>query len=212
MKITIRLFSAIGFLSILFLAASCSSYNVYRCHLFEGKNLLMEERYPEARDMLVKAAGEQNRAAPRAYACTVYYKLGDIAAARRYLEEAENAPGKDFVDLRITAYKCLILFKEGRQQEGMAALKAYLDFYDDVYPLVTVDDVRDMWKSGRKVWICPGWKSFLTSRRRHTTGIHTWPSQQPSAIITGAIPCPGRPGSCWIDMGAHGTPRRVTSS
>ena len=79
----------------------------------------------------------------------MYYKLGDIAAARRYLEEAENAPGKDFVDLRITAYKCLILFKEGRQQEGMAALKAYLDFYDDVYPLITIDDVRDMWKNGK---------------------------------------------------------------
>ena len=136
-------------LTAILLLASCSSYNVYRYHLWEGKNLLIEERYPESREALAKAAGEQNRAAPRAYATTVNYKLGDIAAARRYLEEAENAPGKDYVDLRITAYKALILFRENRPQEGMAALGDYLNFYRHLYPLVTIEDVDTMWRSGR---------------------------------------------------------------
>jgi len=149
MKIFTTMCAAAGLLSAILLLASCSSYNVYRYHLWEGKNFLIEERYPEARDALAKAAGEQNRAAPRAYAATVSYKLGDIAAARRYLEEAENAPGKDYVDLRITAYKALILFRENKQQEGMAALRDYLNFYRHLYPLVTIEDVRDMWKSGR---------------------------------------------------------------
>jgi hypothetical protein len=137
-------------LFVMFLVASCTSaYNVYRSDLWEGKNLLMEERYAEAREKFVKAAGEQNRAAPFAYAATVNYKLGDLAAADRYIFDAENKPGKDFLYMRILAYKSLVLFKENKKQEGMAALKDYLDYYSCVYPLVTIDDVWSMWKSGQ---------------------------------------------------------------
>jgi hypothetical protein len=150
MKPSTRILPVISLLFAVLLVGACSSsYDVYRRDLWHGKNLFMEERYAEARDMFVKAAGEQNRAAPLAYAGTVNYKLGDIAAAGRYIGDAEMAPGRGFLDMRILAYKSLALFKQGKKQEGMDALRDYLDYYSCMYPLVTIDDVESMWKSGQ---------------------------------------------------------------
>ncbi len=59
------------------------------------------------------------------------------------------APAKDFVDMRTMAYKSLVLFKQDKKQEGMTALREYLDYYSCSYPLVTFDDVESMWKSGQ---------------------------------------------------------------
>jgi hypothetical protein len=75
--------------------------------------------------------------------------MNDLRAAESYIGEAENAAGRNYWYLRIMGYKALILLKENKTGEGMAALKRYIDYYRLVYPMTTIDQVEDMWKSGR---------------------------------------------------------------
>lgn len=146
-----RLFTAIGLLLVCtaFTASCSTTYMAYRDDLFEGRQLLNQEKYAEARNLFIKASTEERRAAPFAYAATASYKMNDLAAAERYIGDAENAEGRNYWYLRILGYKALTLLKEQKTDEGMGALKRYIDYYRLVYPLMTIDQVEDMWQSGR---------------------------------------------------------------
>ena len=132
------------------LTASCATtYTMYRDDLFDGRQLLKQEKYGEARNLFLKASAEEKRAAPFAFAATASYKMNDLAAAEGYIGDAENATGRNYWYLRIMGYKALILLKEKKTDEGMTVLKRYIDYYRLVYPLTTIDRVEDMWKSGQ---------------------------------------------------------------
>ena len=146
-----KLFTTIVLLFIcVTLNASCSTtYTMYRDDLFEGRQLLRQEKYGEARTLFLKASTEERRAAPFAFAATASYKMNDLAAAEGYIGDAESAAGRNYWNLRILGYKALILLKEKKTDEGMTALKRYIDYYRLVYPLMNIDQVEDMWKSGQ---------------------------------------------------------------
>jgi len=146
-----KIFAAIGLMLVCGICtASCTTtYMQYRDDLFEGRQLLNQEKYVEARNIFVKASTEERRAAPFAYAATASYKMNDLAAAERYIGDAENATGRNYWYLRILGYKALTFLKEGKTDEGMAALKRYIDYYRLMYPLTNIEQVEDMWKSGR---------------------------------------------------------------
>jgi hypothetical protein len=130
-------------------AAACSTtYQVYRNDLFEGRNLLNQGDYGKARDVFVKASTEEKRAAPFALAATASYKMNDLPAAESLISEAEKMEGKAFFYLRITGFKALIYFKENRKGEGLDALNKYLEYYRHLYPLMNIEDVEAMAKSG----------------------------------------------------------------
>ena len=143
--------SVIGLIAAVIVSlSSCSTqYMTYRDDLFEGRQLLRQEKYVEARNLFIKASTEERRAAPFAYAATASYKMNDLAAAERYIGDAENASGRNYWYLRILGYKALTLLKEQKTKEGMDALKRYIDYYRLIYPLTTIDQVDDMWKSGQ---------------------------------------------------------------
>jgi hypothetical protein len=132
------------------LTASCTTpYTLYRQDIFAGKQALRQGEFGEARSYFLKAATEQKRATAFAYAATASYKLGDLASAEGYISEAERAEGGTYSYIRIAGYKALILLKEGKKEEGLAALKTYIDDYRLVYPLMTIDNVENMWKKGK---------------------------------------------------------------
>jgi hypothetical protein len=146
-----KLFTTIALLFIcVTLTASCATtYTMYRDDLFEGRQLLKQEKYGEARNLFLKASTEERRAAPFAFAATASYKMNDLAAAEGYIGDAENATGRNYWYLRIMGYKALILLKERKTDEGMTALKRYIDYYRLVYPLTNIEQVEAMWKSGQ---------------------------------------------------------------
>lgn len=144
-----KILNTIGLLAAGLAFSACSTtYMTYRDDLFDGRQLLRQEKYAEARSLFLKASTEERRAAPFAYAATASYKMNDLPAAETYLDDAENAAGKNYWNLRIMGYRALTLLKENKTGEGMAALKRYIDYYRLVYPLTTIDQVEEMWKSG----------------------------------------------------------------
>ena len=105
---------------------SCStSWNTYASRMFDGKQLLRDREYAEARTDFVKAAEAQKWPAAYAFAATASYKMGDLASADRYVMEAERLDGKDYSYVRTLGYKSLILLSEGKEEEGLGALKQY---------------------------------------------------------------------------------------
>jgi hypothetical protein len=137
-------------LACLAFTVSCTTtpWYLYREDLFAGKQALRHSDYSRARTLFVKAAGEQKRTTAYAFAATACYKMGDLASAEGYIFDAENAEGGAYPYVRTAGYKALIFLKEGKKEEGMAALRAYIDMYGRLYPLMTIDDVEDMWKRG----------------------------------------------------------------
>ncbi len=110
------------------LACSCStSWDMYAEDMFHGKRLLRDQEYAGARADFVKAAEVQKWPSAYAFAATASYKMGDLASAERYATEAERLDlnGKDYSYVRTLGYKSLIFLKEGRENEGLEALKQY---------------------------------------------------------------------------------------
>ncbi|HEY3275141.1 MAG TPA: hypothetical protein VGJ94_00855 [Syntrophorhabdaceae bacterium] len=137
---------SVNFFLTLLLVSCATPYLHYRDDMFAGRGLLDEGSYKEAREVFVNASREQRRAAAFAFAATASYKMGDLPAAEQFIAEAEAAPYGNYVYARILGYKALTLLGQGRQDEGLAALKAYIDYYKQLYPLMSIEKVEDMYQ------------------------------------------------------------------
>ena len=93
--------------------------------LFEGRRALERGDYGPAREDFLKAAQVEPSAEAYAFAATTSYRMNDLEGAQRFINEGLKLDGKSDFYLRILAYKALILFKEGKQEEGLEALRAY---------------------------------------------------------------------------------------
>ncbi len=124
-------------------------YYTSRKDIFEGRKLLDSGDYGPAREDFIGAAQIEPSAEAYAFAATASYKMNDVQGARRYIDEAQKLDGKSDYFLRILAYRALILFKEGRREEGLEALRAYHDYYKNYYPLKNYEPVERMLRTGR---------------------------------------------------------------
>jgi hypothetical protein len=68
--------------------------------------------------------------------------------AERLIREAETMEGHGYYGLRILGYKALILLRRD-QREGLEALGWYVTAYGRSDPLMTINDVEDMRRSGK---------------------------------------------------------------
>ncbi len=127
----------------------CAGWNAYQQSIFDGRMALNQGEYDRARQDFLKAAQANPDARSYAYAATASYKMHDLPEAMRLIKEAEKLDGKTYMILRIRGYKALILLAEGRQKEGLDALRDYLAVYENAYPLPTSRDVERMARSGR---------------------------------------------------------------
>ena len=121
----------------------------YRESIYNGRIALNTGEYARARQDFLKAAEVSPDARSYAYAATASYKMHDLPEAQRLIGEAERLDGKTYMILRIRGYKALILLAEGRQKEGLDALRDYLAVYERAFPLGTVRDVERMAQTGR---------------------------------------------------------------
>jgi hypothetical protein len=70
--------------------------------------------------------------------------MNDMRAAEHYIADAEKMTGKGVFELRIAGYKALIYLKEGRQDEGLKALREYVALYNYLDPLMSIREVEAM--------------------------------------------------------------------
>ena len=113
-------------LGVTLLSFACSTgWDIYSNDMFHGKRLLREGDYANARVDFLKAAEAQKWPPAYAYAATASYKMGDLPATLRYLDEAQKLDGNSYAYLRVLGYKSLTLLKEGKEQEGRNTLAQY---------------------------------------------------------------------------------------
>lgn len=142
-----------GCVIIILFLASCASSDINRAYsryMFEGKQDWRAKDYVQAKADFLKAYEADKRVAPLAWAATTSYWLNDLPAAEQYLREAEANPefrrGSSY--FRVLGYKALVLFKQGKREEGLAALKAYVDAYGHTFPASNLAKIAFMVRKG----------------------------------------------------------------
>ncbi len=134
-------------LSMVLLACS-TTYLASSKEIFDGKKFLEKGEYDLARGEFLKAAETYRTAEAYAWVAVASYKLKDWTLAERYILQADGMSRKGWSDLRIAGYKALILLAEGKRGEGLAALQSYTDLYRYMYPVKSITEAEEMWKSG----------------------------------------------------------------
>jgi uncharacterized protein HemY len=173
----------LGLLACVVSLSGCSSmqqYRTYQTDIFKGKQLMGSGDYKPALEDFMKAA-EAMPAEPYSYAfaATVSYKMDDIEAASRYIQEAARLDKQGDARIRILGYKVLIFLKQGKEKEGLQALGDYIQTYEKEYAPQNVREVRNMWRSNRvdlsalqqlldeEIWV---YESDIEQYRRSVTG------------------------------------------
>lgn len=139
--------SGIGIVLVTCLFCSCTTYNNYSRQLGAGKSLLSEGRYDEARRHLEDAARHNIDGAAYTYLALMAYRHNDLGSALGFIASAEKAPPDMLSSLRMYACKALILLGL-KAPGGMKALQEYVDRYDGFYPLESINDIKEMLRTG----------------------------------------------------------------
>jgi tetratricopeptide (TPR) repeat protein len=114
--------------------------------MVEGKALLDQGKYPQAKSAFLRGGEDRADVAALAFAATAAYKAEDITEAARLLDAADSVREQGGVLLRIAGYKSLVLFAQGKQTAGLDSLKRYINLYNNLGTtmLNTVADTRDV--------------------------------------------------------------------
>ncbi len=124
---------------------ACSS--IYSQNMFQGKDLLAQEEYGQARSDFLKAYEARKDPDALVFAATTSYKLNDLPTAEQYITDAEKSMKATSVYyLRMLGYKALVLLRQRKDREGLKALRTYLDTYRNLYPLLTINKTETMMK------------------------------------------------------------------
>ena len=143
-----------GLVLLLCMLCSCASdpgFTAYRQGMFYGTEALQNGDNATALQQFLKASqGEPDKRMPLALAGQAAYQLGDYGNASQYLARAAtldpNQSSPAYVI--ISGYQALIAYREGRRDEGMAALAYYLKLYRHSYPDRSLEAVSRMYDTG----------------------------------------------------------------
>jgi tetratricopeptide (TPR) repeat protein len=126
---------------------SCTTYAVCSRNLLAGKDLFSAGKYEEAQGSFLEAAKTCHDAAAFTYLAATAYKRGQFENARTLIEQAEKSPPDTLSYLRMYGYKALILLSIDSRL-GMEALDDYIKRYEYDYPLISINEVKAMRRSG----------------------------------------------------------------
>lgn len=129
------------------LTACSAPYRVYANGMFNGQRALEKGDYEGARWNFEKAYEYDQNPVLLTYLAVVDYKTNNLVDAERLIREAEWRGADDIYYLRTLGYKALILLRQDKP-EGMDALSQYLAVYGRHDPLMTINDVDAMRRSG----------------------------------------------------------------
>jgi tetratricopeptide (TPR) repeat protein len=126
------------------------SLSAYIDDMYQGREMLMDRNYPKALELFISANQRQPSAAALGFAGATCYRMGEIRRADDYLTMAlAISEGSDAVWL-ILGYKSLVLIQQGREIEGLQALRVYTDLYKSLEPQSqSIADLEEMLASGR---------------------------------------------------------------
>ena len=141
------LFSA-ALLSVVLLGCSTTG-TVYNENMEQGKRMLKKNQFQEALDHFKLAVQISPDVDAYSYAAIAAFKIGDLDHATQHLKEAEKRDGRSSAYLRIAGYEALIALKPGTTKAGLDALRNYIEVYRHSDPLMNIEDVEDMWRSGK---------------------------------------------------------------
>ncbi len=126
------------------LSGCSASFTAYNKDIFEGKKELEAGSFAPAREDFARAVKIKESSESLAFAATASYRLGDLAAAEGYLSAAERFKTHGPYYLRILGYKALVLLAEGKQTDGLAALRRYVDAFKATYDMDAIVQVEGM--------------------------------------------------------------------
>lgn len=112
-----------------------------------GKRYLKKGDYKNAKQHFVAAKEQLNYYLPIVYIAFIDYKLGNQKEAEIMIEMAEKQMVSDEHNLRLLGYKTLILLNRDKVK-GFVALDDYLKTYRYLHPLLSIEEVERMKKSG----------------------------------------------------------------
>lgn len=124
-----------------------SSYRAYCKDIRHGKEALKSGDYSAARRSFEEAFNNGKSLDALMYIAIIDYKTNNLDSAERLIREAEVMGGFNYHYLRVLGYKALILLKKNRDQ-GLEALDRYVVFYSRIDPLMSINDVKAMVKTG----------------------------------------------------------------
>lgn len=126
---------------------AASSYRAYCKEIRLGKDAIKSGDYSAARRSFEEAFNNGKSRDALMYLAIIEYKTNNVDNAERLIREAELMGGVNYHYLRVLGYKALILLKKNRDQ-GLEALDRYVVFYSRLDPLMSINDVKEMVKTG----------------------------------------------------------------
>lgn len=133
---------------LFFVVSACSTpYYAYSKGVFHGKEAFKRGDYEGARQNFEEAYRNDRTGEAAMYLAITEYKTNNLDSAERLIREAETIGSNSYHYLRVLGYKALILLRIDRNQ-GMEALGRYVAFYSLSDPLMSIQDVQEMWQSG----------------------------------------------------------------
>ena len=133
---------------LFFMVSACSTtHSAYSKGMFDGKDALKRGDYTGAKRSFEDAYQTDKSPDALMYLAIVDYKTNNLDSAERSIRAAETMSSGNYHYLRVLGYKALILLKKSRDQ-GLEALDHYVAFYALHDPLMSINDVHAMARSG----------------------------------------------------------------
>ena len=133
---------------LLALVSGCSAtYYAYCKDIKHGKDALKSNDYGAAKRSFEEAYQNGRSLDVLMYLAIIDYKTNNLDSAERLIREAETMGIGNYHYLRVLGYWALILLKKNREQ-GLEALDRYVVFYSRIDPLMSIDEVKAMLKTG----------------------------------------------------------------
>ena len=133
---------------LFFMVSACSTtHSAYGKGMFDGKDALKRGDYAGAKRSFEDAYQTDKSFDALMYLAIVDYKTNNLDSAERLIRAAETMSSGNYHYLRVLGYKALILLKKSRDQ-GLEALDHYVAFYALHDPLMSINDVHAMARSG----------------------------------------------------------------
>ncbi|MBA4390955.1 MAG: hypothetical protein C0399_08455 [Syntrophus sp. (in: bacteria)] len=127
---------------------SCSTmYALYNDNIYRGKQLLLDKEYTAAEKHFQQAMNSLRDAVSLTFLAVAEYKMGNLEAAGKLIEEAAKEKPDTLYQIRTFGYRAIILTKLDKIH-GMMALKDYINRYENLYPLESIGELKGMVQKG----------------------------------------------------------------
>ncbi len=139
---------AIAGLVFLSFFSCATNYALYSKNMNAGKMLLEQKEYAKAARYFEDAYKLEQDGIALTYLAAANYWMKNLDRAESLIAQAEKMGVSNPYYLRTEGYKALILLRKDRTA-GLKALNEYVEYYGFLHPLITIQDVEKMARTGQ---------------------------------------------------------------